>query len=175
LFFDRKGVEAAEALSAIFARYPYEWLDGGYEAFYKSHMYTALSTMEHRVTGERITSEGTIDMLVEMSDGNVMVVEAKYRSGTVAENAKAGSGTKQNANAKPKTMDKKSTRAEESADRIRKLLDSGIKSAFSQINERCYAKEFIAAGRNVWFVAVAFAGRTGVRIEFREANSPWAS
>ncbi|MDR1079793.1 MAG: AAA family ATPase [Deltaproteobacteria bacterium] len=165
LFFDRKAAEAAEALSEIFSLFPYSW-HVKLEAFCKSHMFTALSSLENRIFSEWETAGGIIDLVVENDNGDVMVIEVKHPKTDGERKPCNGGSPEMNAGYGDSTG-----RQVEKNERIRKLLDSGITEAFRQIDSKGYAKEFLAGNRNVWSAAVAVVERIHVRIEFRQLKA----
>ncbi|MDR1081834.1 MAG: AAA family ATPase [Deltaproteobacteria bacterium] len=65
---------------------------------------------------------------------------------------------------------KKNFKLTKITEKINRLLDRGLLSAFKQIEQKEYAAEFIHKKRNVWIAAVAIVDKNHVKIKFQKVD-----
>ncbi|MDR1166614.1 MAG: AAA family ATPase [Deltaproteobacteria bacterium] len=192
-FFTERNVEKSEnALKLIFSSYPRQ-IHISKESYYKTIMVSALSLVNGRVTAERNTYGGIIDIFVELNTNTVIIVEVKFKSiyeedendsiatpdlkTKIISNAfgEAPRGAPEQVGAVnppvTETEDKAETKKGRKLDdqQAMALLDQGITKAFQQIEDRGYADEFKVPGKTVWFAAVSIVGKKFLKIGFKPA------
>ncbi|MDR1080237.1 MAG: AAA family ATPase [Deltaproteobacteria bacterium] len=175
--------EAEINFSKLLIQYPYK-LHCALEAYYASHLYTALNSVDVKVSVEKMTSEGVIDLLVQQPNGDVMVVEVKYSRlpesseifpdhTTFDDQTNVISDELSSEQYHDFEFEAVSSGASDAVvvQRIRRLLEQGKTRAIEQIRRKKYTVEYLDRNINVWMVAVSIVGRTNVKILFEQIRS----
>ena len=143
---DPRGFEAA--FGSLLANIPYQ-IHLPYEAYYHTALVFAFILADQPYFAETSTGDGRADLSLRTAAGNVHVVEIKYQEA-------------------PKTLkgEKPPT-----ADMIDKALKAMLDEAMAQIDDKRYVWPHQGGGDAIYKTALAVYGRTGVKVEFREADN----
>ena len=143
---DPRAFEAA--FGAFLAEFPYQ-IHLAHESYYHMMLIFALILAGQPYYAEPSTGDGRADLSLRTPAGNVHVVEIKHRK---APKTKKGE--------KPPT-----------AEMIDEALQAMIDEAMTQIDDKRYVWPHLGGGDSVYKTALAVYGRTGVRVELREADN----
>jgi hypothetical protein len=188
--------KAGNTLSSLLAIIPSQYLKSE-ESFFQKEINTAFMFFKGKTVPERSVAGGEPDFVLYHVNGDVYVVEIKYNktathvghpkretesyeaydaeradgtNGKATADAGGGSppGTPAISGRSKLARGDKTSRVER--EKIRNLLDKGIKDAFDQLFGQSYAAGFLSPRYKVYAIAISIVNRSEVLVDCREVT-----